>query len=266
MLENETLRVRIGTEGKHADLKELHTVAVHLREALYALAKEQTDEEKLSIRFEVVDAKIGSLELTILPQDTAIAPEHLLSEFVRDVQSLAQGQFRPTMRTTTLNGYKTLIKSVPKQTLYCFTYREMQVTVDEQVKQQFQQVLKLSPSHNLELIGTIERVSVLRKPYGCAFYTKLEPRERVECSFEEHLLNSIADALKSRRLVRLRGTGYYAPIGLYPLRFEIKEPVVPVEPDYKLLREAVRSYEIVPAGMSLEQYLDSLRKSDEETP
>ncbi len=171
MMEGSVLRVRLGVEGRHADLKELHRVAVHLREALYELAREQTEQESLPIRFEVVDAKIGSLELAIFPQGNIVSSEQLLSGFIHDIHGLAQGQFRPTMRTSTLNRYETLIKSVHRDTQYSFTYGKMQVVVDEQVKQKFQETLRLSPSYGLELVGWIESVNVSRKPYrlknGC---------------------------------------------------------------------------------------------------
>jgi len=254
----EVLRVLVGEAGKRADLGEVERMAQSLRHALNALASEQR-EARVSLRFEVVEASIGSLQLGVAPVDSDILADTLFGQFIQDIIGLKEGRFRPTMSSETLAEYRDLFKAPSSKTPVTYVYRDSQAVIDERARAMLEEKIISTRAYNISIIGTIESVSVHQQPYTCSLYTKLEPKQRIRCQFSAPMLYAVADALKSKRMVEVIGDAEYGFVGLYPIRLIMTQPPQPVEPDMDFLRKAVRSLDIVPEGMSISDYLDRIR-------
>jgi hypothetical protein len=258
----EMLRVRIGEAGQHADVREVQEVLEHLRKVLVTLCNELA-EQSVRPRFEVVEAATGSLTLGVAPAAATETPPQLLPQFAKDLAELTQMRFRPTMSSELLSDYRALLKSPNLDAPVSYGYGDLWVRIDAAVRQQFEEAVMRTTAYEVALMGTIESISIHNKPYRCSLYTKLPPRQRVRCTFAEPLLPAVADALRQKRLVEVKGNAVYGPVGIYPLQLHIIEAPEPVEPNLDYLRQAVHSMDIVPDGMSIVEYVDQLRQADE---
>ncbi|MFN7019476.1 MAG: hypothetical protein ACK4RG_09465 [Fimbriimonadales bacterium] len=252
----EALWIQIGESGKHIGLRDLERVTHHLQNALRALASEQ-DERRMRTDFEIVEASVGSLQISIVPTDKSVDADWLFNQFVEDVQHLTQARFRPTMFSQTLAEYQDLFEAI-RTTLSC-KYQSRQARIDESARQLLKQNVIRTVAYDVCLVGRIESVNIHTNPYTCNFYTKLEPRQRVRCIVPEGMLHPVADALKVESLVEIIGNAEYGPVGIYPLRFTLTHPPKTVQPNMEFLRRVVRSLDLVPEGISAMEYLQRLR-------
>ena len=266
MRRSSTLEISLGVEGRYAELIELRELSYHVHQSLKALAKELTGLEDPSIRFEIVGAKLSSLTLEvdpILAEELPLDKENFLNTFTTDLKDISQDKFRMNMSSNVLNNYRSLIHSPSKKTPVRISFGNVDVNIDEKVRERFEATVRRTISSRTSVIGTIESINIHTRPYTFSLYTKLEPRDRIECRFEEKLLPEIAEVLKSRSLAEGTGDGHFGPVGLYPLRIILKDSPKRIRFDPEHLRTFIRKFELVPKGKSLQEYLSDIRKASE---
>lgn len=256
------LEVRIGNQGSHINLRQLQKLAQRLQSALSAVAAEKGDMEPPP-QYEIVSASVGSLHLGIALSDNSPRAEVIFHQFIDDLAGLSQGQLRPTMPSYTLAEYRKLLKIVEADTPIECVYGETRARLDEQVRRNLEEQISRTKATGVELRGAIESINIHSRPYTCALYTHFEPRQRIACEFDADLLPAITDALERQKAVKLVGDAEYGPVGVYPVRFIIRQPPVPIAVNLDYLRAAVRSMSIVPEGVSIPDYLASIRDEND---
>ena len=133
------------------------------------------------------------------------------------------------------------------------------VVVDDAFRRGFEVALKERVAEDVSLVGHLDAVNAHRAPFTFYVYPKLEEGDRVECHFQPEMLQLVAELLK--KTVRVAGTGYFAPVGIYPLRMEVREAPRALAWDPSILRSYVGTLRLVPKGMSVSDYLEANRKA-----
>lgn len=257
------LRVRIGEAGRYPELQALERLAERLRKTLNALYEELAESDSRPT-FEIVEASTGSLQLGLAPRERDVAAV-LFPQFMQDIRMLRYAQFRPTMVSQTLAEYRELFKAPALEVPVYYEYGEQVAVIDDTARALLEEKIVRTRAHNVSFMGTIESVNIHRRPCSCSLFTKLSPSQRIPCVFAEELLEAIAEALRSRRVVEVVGDAEYGPVGVYPLKLTITEAPRVVEPDNEFLRKVIHSMDILPEGYTVVAYLDELRQQDEET-
>lgn len=256
------LALTVGQSGSRADLRELQCVSEAVSNALTALAREMGCFDPAALRLEIVGARPGSLVLDIQPVIEGEAPDagdRLLETFAGDIDGIVQNRFRTDMSTTLLSRYRRLIQAPSETTPVLIAYRNTVVRLDAETRSGAEVALKYTVAPGVSVVGTIEVVNVHRRPVTLSLYTKLEPRDRIECQFRPEHLPAVAHCLQERALVRVTGTGRYGPVGLHPLDIEMDGPPEPLDYQPGALAAFVGRYDLVPRGMRAEEYVAELR-------
>ena len=138
-------------------------------------------------------------------------------------------------------------------------HSKMSVLFDAQSKAAFESALRGKLDPEVSVVGTIESVNVHQRPYRFSLYTKLAPRDRVECRFPEEMLEAVTGMLRSQAVVEVTGEGQFAPAGFYPLRIDVNGPIRSLSFSADSLLGYVRNHSLVKTGETLESVIDANR-------
>lgn len=153
-------------------------------------------------------------------------------------------------------AYTEAIRAPRNKVTYSVWYGQRSIVVDEQIRQQVREKSENSCVPHTSVVGTIESINIHRTPYVFMLYTKVEPRQHIECRFtNDEFLPAVTDILKSRKMAEVRGTAYYAPVGIFPLRIDVEEEPLKLEYAPEDLLRYVGRLRIVPDEMTVEEYL-----------
>lgn len=252
------LTITVGIRGEQVDLNDVSQLANHFCKAIRELAREITGQENPRVDTPVVQVASGSVALTVEPISSGRDGERLpLAEQVfEDISGIVAQTPRPTMSVDLYRAYTEVIRAPRNKMTYSVWYAQRSIVVDEQIRQQVRERSEHVCVPHTAVVGTIESVNIHRKPYVFMLYTKVEPRQHIECRFRnDDFLSTVTDILKSRKMAEVRGTAYYAPVGIFPLRMEVEEEPQKLEYAPENLLNYVGRLRIVPEGMTVEEYL-----------
>ena len=255
------VRLRIG-EGavKLGQLKELTD---NLQRTLVALASQLAGTPQPGIDFEIVEASVGSLSLglrAVAEEGAAIDPDRVVATFTADLAEIREQHYRPDLTPGLTRRYRALVTCF-KDVGAVVEYRHGQerVLVDDAFRQGFEVALKERVAEDVSVVGYLDAVNAHRQPYAFYLYPKLEEADRVECRFGTEMLGTVAGLLK--KTVKVEGTGHFAPVGIYPLRMDVRATPRSLAWDPALLRSYVGKLSLLPKGMTASDYLERNRQA-----
>jgi len=129
--------------------------------------------------------------------------------------------------------------------------------VDDAFRRSFEVALKERVAEDISIVGCLDAINAHKAPFTFSMYPKLEDADRVECRFPPEMLEEIAKLLK--KTVKAEGRGYFAPVGIYPLRVEVYRVPRVLAWDPATLRSYVGRLALVPQGMSAREYVEKNR-------
>jgi len=255
------VKLRIGDDSvKLAQLKDL---SVHLQRALAAVASHLTDSAKPGIDFEIVQAGVGSLSLSlraVAEEGVTLDPAQVITTFTQDLTQIRQQTYRPDLTTGLTKHYRALVTCLgPAGAVVEYGHGRDRVVVDAAFRKGFEVALKERIAEDVSIVGYLDAVNAHKPPYAFYLYPKLEDIERVECRFPSGMVQAIAGLLK--KTVRVQGTGHFAPVGIYPLRIEVAHEPRPLDWNPDALRSWVGKLSLVPDGTSVGDYLQRNREA-----
>ena len=259
------LHVRLVAPGQHVKLAELKEVAQQLQQTLSAVETNLAHDGEAAIGYAIVEAEVGSLTLglqPVAPEGAPVDPSEVVSIFASDLVGIRYQSYRPSLTPGLAKRYLSLVRSLSGSgTAVEYAYRDQQVTVDSSFRQGFEIALRERVAEDVVVTGLLEAVNAHREPFRFSLYPKLPRAEAVDCRFPREMLSAIAELLKLKAIVRVSGRGYFLPIGSYPSRLEVREQPVPMPFDPELLRSYIHRLNLVPAGLTVQEYLRRNREA-----
>lgn len=228
MQSNETeklLYISLGKMGDTVDLLFLQLLSEALRGIFREIVREQSGERKSNILLEVRDATKGSLNLVIEPTIAGFNSTDSIAvaqTLINDINSIASESARSTMGAGLLAKYQSLIEIGQQSGRLVLQANGVQATIDSSTSIAFQAALKETPEPETLVAGHIESVNIHQKPWSFGLYTKFD-QERIECRFDEPMLEKILQLMESKALVEVVGEGVFGPLGLTPSRIDLQE-------------------------------------------
>jgi len=261
------LHVRIRHDGGPVILRELHELTKHLQSTLTAVSRDLSDLQDAHIDYEITHAETGSLALglrPIPPDKDRIDPHRVLETFTHDIEDIQANRFRASMTPRLTQKYHSLIRTVSAEDAVVeYRYKQCSIAVDSAFRARFDVALKERVAEDVQIVGHLDALDAHRKSYRFYLYPKFVVQGRIEwrieCRFPTALLSQIVGLIK--KTVKVRGKGFFAPVGLYPLRVESTEAPVPLNCDADLLRSYVRKMNLVPSDMTVAEYLQRNREA-----
>jgi len=255
------VKLRIG--DKRVKLSQLKELTDRLQRTLGALAHQLAGGAAAGIDFEIVDAAVGSLSLglvAVAEEGAAVEPERLVSTFTQDLSDIRKQSYRADLTPGLTKHYRSLVTSLKDAgAVVEYAHGRDRVVVDDSFRKGFEVALKERVAEDVALVGHLDAVNAHKAPFSFYVYPKLEEGDRVECHFQPEMLKLVADLLK--QTVRVAGTGYFAPVGIYPLRMEVRGAPRPLAWDPSILRSYVGALHLVPKDTSVSDYLEANRKA-----
>jgi hypothetical protein len=255
------VKVRVG-EGK-VKLGQLRELADRLQKALTALASQLAESTTPGIDFEIVQAAVGSLSLglkAVARQGARVDPEHVVATFTADLANIRKQSYRSDLTTGLTRHYRALVTSLKDSAAIVeYAHGRDRVVVDDAFRTGFEVALKERVAEDVSVVGYLDAVNAHKTPFVFYLYPKLEEGDRVECRFRADMLETVAGLLK--HTVKATGTGYFAPVGIYPLRIEVSQAPLALAWDPSVLRSYVGKIKLVPPGMSASDYLQRNREA-----
>ena len=255
------VKLRIG-EGA-VKLGQLRELTDNLQRTLGALASQLADTTRPGIDFEIVEAAVGSLSLSlraVAEEGAAIEPERVVATFTADLAEIRKQHYRAELTPDLTRRYRALVTCFKDMgAVVEYRYGRDHVLVDDAFRQGFEVALKERVAEDVAVVGYLDAVNAHRPPYRFLLYPKLERANRVECRFGMEMLETVAGLLK--KTVKVEGTGHFAPVGIYPLRMDVKTKPRPLIWDPALLRGYVGKLTLVPKGMTASDYLERNREA-----
>jgi hypothetical protein len=262
---NEVLKIHIDPPSGNAKLSELKVLADMVQRTLDAVARNLAKDPKAKVDADVSGATIGSLHLMIQPaiaDSFAVNPDEICRTLIEDINHVEHQHYRPDMTPALLQQYKALVNMFRNSHIQVQLSHGMDdVTIDDDFRSMFQVATKERIANKVDIIGKIEALNIHSFPYQMKLYPTPPETDYILCRFENELLDKITDVIKHKSLVRVTGTGYYAPVGIYPLRIELTSAPAPLVFDMDQLRSYARNVNLVPAGMSASEFLTANRKA-----
>jgi hypothetical protein len=255
------VKLRIG--AKRVKLAELKEVTSRLQRALAGLATQLAGQAKPGIDFEIAEAAVGSLSLglvAVADEGAPVEPERVVSTFTSDLSSIRRQSYRADLTPGLTRHYRALVTCL-KDTgaVVEYSHGKDEVIVDDEFRRGFDVALKERVAEDVSVVGHLDAVNAHKKPFTFYLYPKLEEADRVDCHFPPEMLQLVAGLLK--KTVKVAGTGYFAPIGIYPLRMDVRPEPQFLVWDPSILRSHVGTLSLVPEGMSVRDYLERNRKA-----
>ena len=262
---NEALKIHINPPGGNAKLFELKVLADQVQRTLDAVARNLAKDPKAKVDADVSGATIGSLHLMIQPaiaDSFAVNPDQICRTLIEDINNVEHQRYRPDMTLALLQQYKALVNMFRNSHIQVqLSHGIDDVTIDDDFRSMFRASTKEKIANKVDIIGRIEALNIHSIPYEMKLFPATPDTDYIPCRFENELLDTIADLIKNKSLVRVTGTGYYAPVGIYPLRLELTSAPAPLLFDLDQLRSYARNVNLVPAGMSATEFLTANRKA-----
>lgn len=254
----EQLTIAVGPEGQQVDLSDVSQLANRLCKAIRELAREITGQETPHVDIPVVQVASGSVVMSVEPTSLGQGGERLplAVQVFEDLSSIIAQAPRPTMSVNLYRAYTEVIRAPRQGIVYSVQHGQRCIQINDQIRQQVSEKSEQIRVPHTSIVGTIESVNIHRIPYVFMLYTKVEPRQHVECRFrDDNFLPAVTDILKSRAMAEVRGTAYYAPVGLFPLRIDVEEEPVKLEYSPPDLLRYIGRLRIVPESLTAEEYL-----------
>lgn len=261
------IHLSLGSPGEPVDLLLLEQLAEALRGTFRELIRERTGDGKVQMSLRVRDASKGSINLVLEPEiagmETA-AVDQVTQSLIDDINDLGEGHPRSTMSSGLLNQYRGIVGIARKAgRLEVKAGQNAQASINSGNLVSLEANLKEEPTPDTRVVGRIESVNIHRKPWTCGVYTKLD-QERVECRFDETMLDQVLALLESKAWAEIVGEGRYGPVGTTPRQVEMQEPPRALVFDPQALRAFRRSANIVRVGERTDEAL--LRIREERAP
>jgi hypothetical protein len=256
------VKLQVG-EGpvKLGQLKELTD---NLQRTLATLASQLAGKTDPGVDFEIVRAAVGSLSLSlraVAEEGAAVEPERVVTTFTSDLADIRRQSYRADLTPTLTRRYRALVTCLKDQGAVV-EYRQSAgpvLIIDDAFRQGFDVALKERVAEDVSVVGHLDAVNAHRPPYTFYLYPKLQGEDRVECRFAVGMLGTIAELIK--KTVKVEGTGHFAPVGVYPVRMDVRTAPHALVWDAGVLRSYVGKLRLVPEGMTVSGYLERNREA-----
>ena len=259
------MKVVLKIGERRLDIGEASAFSEALEHALRGLARSVSKTPTPEITYEIARARVGSLHLAIQPTSRVFGPQYLgdlCKQFTSDIRDVGKASQRPDMEPDVYRNYLRMIRCLGKlDATVELSYGRQRVVIDPQFRESVEVHRKERVSQDITIRGTVEGVDTHGKYFSFYLYPKLEAQGRVECIFVADQLPVVADMLKHRRLVSVTGTGYFGPVGLYPHRIEVSQVRQVPETSIHKAQALKRSSNIVPKGMTIQEYIQQNREA-----
>jgi hypothetical protein len=260
---NASLDVKLRIGDRRVKLTQLKELTDRLQRTLAALASQLAAGAPAGVDFEIVQAAVGSFSLglvAVAEDGAAVEPERVVSTFTSDLSDIRKQSYRADLTPGLTRHYRALVTYLKDlDAVVEYAHGRDHVVVDDTFRKGFDVALKERIAEGVSVVGHLDAVNAHKAPFTFYLYPKLEEADRVECHFPPEMLRLIAELLK--KTVRVAGTGHFAPVGIYPLRIEVREAPRALAWDPSILRSYVGALSLLPEGMSVGDYLERNRKA-----
>ncbi len=261
----EVLQIHIDPPSGNAKLSELKVLADQVQRTLDAVARNLAKDPKAKVDADISGATIGSLHLVLQPalaDSFAVNPDQICRTLIEDINNVEHQRYRPDMTLALLQQYKALVNMFRNSHIQVqLSHGIDDVTIDDDFRSMFRASTKERIANKVDIIGRIEALNIHSTPYEMKLFPTTPDTDYILCRFEDEMLEKITDLFKHKSMVRVTGTGYYAPIGINPSRLVLTSAPVPLVFDLDQLRLYARNVNLVPAGMSASDFLAANRKA-----
>lgn len=244
-------------------LRDLRELTTHLQRALTSLAANRGARDEQAVDFVVSEARVGSLALTFsTPEELRDQPwnRELFQVLVEDLDGIRRSHYRPSLDTNVLRRYEGFVRILSgRQYVVELECGDAGVRIDDGFRSSFELATREREVRDVKVTGSLDAVSAHAQPFTFFLYPKLEDAARIRCRFPQEMLPGVASLIK--RLVTVSGTGYFAPIGNFPMRLVATQPPVGLTFEPKTLRAFVRRMDLLPRGMSVSEYIQRNRRA-----
>jgi hypothetical protein len=171
----------------------------------------------------------------VAAEGAPVEPEQVVSTFTSDLSDIRKQSYRADLTPGLTRHYRALVTSLKDAgAIMEYAHGTDHVVVDDAFRRSFEVALKERVVEDISVVGHLDAVNAHKAPFTLYLYPKLEEADRVDCHFPAELLQLVADLLK--KTVRVAGTGHFAPVGIYPLRIEVREAPRALSWDPSILR------------------------------
>lgn len=240
-------------------LSHLYKIGGQVQKTLNAVARNLSSNENAYVDAEIVEARIGSLELSLhpsVPDIYAITSQRVCFTLVKDLLAVPRQQFRADMTPALVQQYHALTKCLKDAHIKIrLRYHDAEALIDDAFRAGVEVAVQEKEAGTVEVIGRIEAINIHQERNRFFLYPKQPGSERVECRFDSLLHSEVSEALKRKEFVKITGIGYYAPVGIYPQRIELTRSPEPIVYRLDVLKKAIRSLDLVPSGMGAVEYV-----------
>lgn len=258
----ESLDVQVSIGERAVKLFHLRKLTDRLQRALRALASELAGSAAPGVEFEIVKASVGSLTLglrAVAEEASLVQPQLVLATFALDLAQIHEQSYRPDLTSGLTRHYRALVTCLSEEAAIVeYRYGSRRVVVDQDFRQRFEIALRERVAEDVSVVGFLDAVNVHKVPFTFYLYPKLEGADRIECRFPAEMLQVVAGFLN--KTVKVEGTGYFAPVGIYPLRMELRQAPAMLSWDPALLRAYVGKLSLVPKGLAVDEYVQRNRE------
>ncbi len=259
-----SLRVRVAAPDGAVRLRDLREVVGPLQHALSAVAVSIDATSEAEANFAITEAHTGSLALRIQPmceEGSGLRwPTEVFPTVAADLDGIRRREYRTSLDLDVLRSYLKLVRALgARDATVEYQFRDRTIVVDGGFRSAFEIALREREVADVSFSGSLDAISAHQEPFRFHLYPKLETSGRIECRFSRDLLPVVAKLLK--RVVEVRGTAYYAPVGLFPLRMELTAPPIARDFDPVALRRFVRGVDLLPRGMSPAAFIARNRRA-----
>ena len=247
---NDLLHLHLGGPDTPVELGMVGQLDEHLRGALRELAREEGIEGKVGVRLEVRELGKRSVVLDVAPRlegAGGVEAGAIVASLIEDMESLAADAPRPTMGTGLLGHCRALVGLARKAGGLSLRYGDRETLLGPEREVALRAALRDEPEPETVVVGTIETVNIHARPWRFGLYTKLD-RERVECPFDEAMLDGVLALMERKTLVEIRGEAQYGPVGATPRTIVLDVPPEALAFDPEALLAFRRSADLTRAG------------------
>jgi len=246
---SEAISITLGVPNEPLDLSLVEHFSEALRGAYRELVKDRMGGEEADLRLLIRDVSKGSLNLILEPvsEDAGEALEGISQALIDDIEGLTRGEGRPTMSTASLIQYKNLARVVERAGGVKIRAEQSEVTLAQVDMSSVRAAMKERVYAGYQLVGRIESVNIHQKPYRCGVYSNVT-RSRVECRFDEHMLDQILSLMEKGATASLLGEARFGPAGVTPTSLSVQETPTELSFDPDALLAFRRSADIIEDG------------------
>ena len=257
------VKLRIG-EGA-VKLGQLRELTDNLQRTLGALASQLADTARPGIDFEIVEAAVGSLSLSlraVAEEGAAIEPERVVATFTADLAEIRKQHYRADLTPDLTRRYRALVTCFKDMgAVVEYRYGRDHVLVDDAFRQGFRGRRSEGASGRGRRGRGVPRRGEWTPARRIGFSCTPSSSERTVWSAGSAWRCWRRSRVFLKKTVKVEGTGHFAPVGIYPLRMDVKTKPRPLTWDPALLRGYVGKLTLVPKGMTASDYLERNREA-----